>query len=86
MPKSTRRNHQFAKATGNPAGPATQLPTSPTTGTSHVSPRRASIAFNGLTVELPSHPMTVEASPELCLLLAALIRRRHALLKGDAAA
>lgn len=86
MPKSTRRNHQSAKATCYPDGPATGVPTSPTTGRSDGSPRRASIAFNGLTVELPSHPMTVEASPELCSLLAALIRRRRALLKGDAAA
>jgi hypothetical protein len=86
VPKSTRRNHQFAKATCYPDGPATQEPTSSATSTSHGSPRRASIAFNGLTVELPSHPMTVEASPELCSLLAALIRRRHALLKNEAAA
>lgn len=86
MPESTRRNHQSAKATCYPDEPPTRVPTSLTTGTNHGSPRRASIAFIGLTVELPSHPMTVEASPELCSLLAALIRRRHALLKGDAAA
>jgi hypothetical protein len=47
-------------------------------GDSPAGARDSPRALFGLSLELPSYSVTVQASPELCALLATLIRRRAA--------
>jgi hypothetical protein len=73
-----------AKATSEAGIPQESSQTTAAGQPTRASPR--SVGSFSLSVELPSHSVNAVASPELCALLARLIRRRRAWLKGDAAA
>jgi hypothetical protein len=74
-----------AEATSGAGIPQVSSQTTAAGQPARASPR--SVGSNlSLSVELPSHSVNAVASPELCALLARLIRRRRACLKGDAAA
>ena len=72
LERARRALRKWTDDRGNPASP-------------HVEQGRAK-TNTCLTVELPSHSMTPPVSPELCALLATLIRRRADLARPGAAA